>query len=221
MREIFLFLATNQTILQDTGIAGAAFLAGIFLMPETQYDRPLEAFNGLGFGKAVPVQDNEVVDDEKDHTHEKQIEDIQIEEAAQAEGQLKLIQITELTRPDIDNVNFLPRTWRTDLRPFQRKPNWKNALTAYKDAVQLLLFPNVLLFCALNFWFLTMAIVHSATVSWTDHERHVSPTYPRFGSRYSIHGFSLGHQTTGPGIMSVTFKGVSTSSDLWLSPNEN
>lgn len=150
---------------QDTGIAGAAFLAGIFLMPETKYDRPLEAFNGLGYGKAIPAPVHEAAEDEKDYAHDKHIEDTRVEFARPADTQPRLIQITQLTRPDVDNVNFSPRTWLTDLRPFQRKPNWRIALTTYKDALQLLLFPNVLLFCGLNFWFLTMTIVHSATVS--------------------------------------------------------
>lgn len=150
---------------QDTGIAGAAFLAGIFLMPETKYDRPLEAFNGLGYGKAIPAPVHEAAEDEKEYAHDKHIEDTRVEFASPADTQPRLIQITQLTRPDVDNVNFTPRTWLTDLRPFQRKPNWRIALTTYKDALQLLLFPNVLLFCGLNFWFLTMTIVHSATVS--------------------------------------------------------
>jgi hypothetical protein len=153
-------------------------------MPETQYDRPLEAYNGLGYGKTLPVVEPEI-DDEKEYARDKRAEDVHVEHADQQDDTPRLIQITSLTRPDVDNDNFMRRTWLTDLRPFQRKPNFLLGLTTFKHALQLvsrcetvleafedfdacewqLLFPNVLLFCALNFWFLTMTIVHSATVS--------------------------------------------------------
>lgn len=123
-------------LLQDAGIAGSAFLCGIFLMPETQYDRPLEAYNGLGYGKTLPSVEPEI-DDEKEYARDKRAEDVHVEHVDQADNTPRLIQITSLTRPDIDNVNFKPRTWLTDLRPFQRKPNYKLGLTTFKHALQL------------------------------------------------------------------------------------
>ena len=105
-------------------------------MPETQYTRPLEAFNGMGYGKTLPVAEVDI-NDEKEYANDKRIEDVFVENAAQEEDAPRLIQITSLTRPDLDNVNFMRRTWLTDLRPFQRKPNWILGLTTFKHALQL------------------------------------------------------------------------------------
>jgi hypothetical protein len=100
-------------------------------MPETQYDRPLEAFNGMGYGKTLPSAEPDM-EDEK--AVEKRVEDVHVETA---DGTPKLIQITSLTRPDIDNVNYMRRTWLTDLRPFQRKMKPLLGLTTFKHALQL------------------------------------------------------------------------------------
>lgn len=112
-------------------------------MPETQYDRPLEAYNGMGYGKTLPVTEPEL-DDEKEASRDKRIEDVHVESAA--DGTPRLIQITSLTRPDIDNVNFMPRTWLTDLRPFQRKLNPILGLTTFKHALQLVGDGDLLIF---------------------------------------------------------------------------
>lgn len=97
-------------------MAAAAALAGLLLVPETKYDRPIESFNGLGYGKPLPR-----VDDGIDRQDGKKAEDLQVENV-ESTGDRTLIQITQLTRPDIDNVNYKPRTWLSVLRPFQRKP---------------------------------------------------------------------------------------------------
>ena len=135
---------TVKNSLQDAGIAGSAFLCGIFLMPETQYDRPLEAYNGLGYGKTLPSIQPEI-DDEKEYARDKRAEDVHVEHVDQQDDSPGLIQITNLTRPDVDNVNFKPRTWLTDLRPFQRKPNYKLGLTTFKHALQLVSWPHIIL----------------------------------------------------------------------------
>jgi hypothetical protein len=38
-------------------------------MPETQYTRPLEAFNGMGYGKTLPVAEVDI-SDEKEYANE-------------------------------------------------------------------------------------------------------------------------------------------------------
>jgi hypothetical protein len=102
-------------------------------MPETQYTRPLEAYNGMGYGKSLPVAEPDM-DDEK--AGDKRIEDVYVEAAGQ-QDEPRLIQITDLTRPDVDNENFMRRTLWTDLRPFQRKLNPILGLTTFKHALQL------------------------------------------------------------------------------------
>lgn len=137
----------------ESGLCGTAFLFGIFLMPETKYGRPVEAFNGLGFGRSASTESSP--DDDKSKEGETQ--------HVEGDATPRLVQITALTRPEVDNVNYKPRTWLSDLRPFQRSPEWRLYYETFYHAVQLLLFPNILLLCGLNFWFLTMTIVHSAT----------------------------------------------------------
>lgn len=90
----------------------------------------------MGYGKTLPVAEVDI-NDEKEYANDKRIEDVFVENAAQEEDAPRLIQITSLTRPDLDNVNFMRRTWLTDLRPFQRKPNWILGLTTFKHALQL------------------------------------------------------------------------------------
>lgn len=88
----------------------------------------------MGYGKTLPVSEPEM-EDEKDLARDKRVEDVHIETAE--DGTPKLIQITSLTRTDVDNVNFMRRTWLTDLRPFQRKMNPTLGLTTFKHALQL------------------------------------------------------------------------------------
>jgi hypothetical protein len=105
-------------------------------MPETQYDRPLEAYNGMGYGKTLPMVEPDM-DDEKDFGRDKRGEEVHVESIGQGNDAPRLIQITSLTRPDVDNDNLMRRTWLTDLRPFQRKPKPMLGLTTFKHALQL------------------------------------------------------------------------------------
>ncbi|KAI1874669.1 hypothetical protein JX265_004877 [Neoarthrinium moseri] len=54
------------------------------------------------------------------------------------------------TRPELDNVNFLPRTLRTDLRLWVGEPEWKKGWQTFVQAFELLFFPNVLWALCLN-----------------------------------------------------------------------
>lgn len=112
----------------EGAICLTVFVLGIFLVPETSYKRTLESYNGLGYGKAWAAPGTNTPIDEKSKSQE----DIQTETRMP-----QLIQITELTRPDIDNVNYKPRTWLSDLRPVQREFNISLAWKTFYHSLQM------------------------------------------------------------------------------------
>lgn len=53
-------------------------------------------------------------------------------------------------RPELDFVNFEPRTWRSNMRLWVGKPEWGKAWIVFKDAWTMILFPNVFWAMCLN-----------------------------------------------------------------------
>ncbi|KAF8860911.1 hypothetical protein BDZ45DRAFT_724213 [Acephala macrosclerotiorum] len=93
------------------------FIISFLMVPETKYDRPIAAYEGLS------------------------------EESTTLEGKPKLVtnldRITTKSVRGLDTVNFKPRIFVSDLRLVVRKPDWKEAALCYKHMVQLFLFPNI------------------------------------------------------------------------------
>ncbi|KAI8711653.1 hypothetical protein NCS52_01429400 [Fusarium sp. LHS14.1] len=70
------------------------------------------------------------------------------DDAATSEDGKTLTVCTE--RPELDFVNFKPRTWRSDLRLWIGKPQWYKLTEIFVQTFSLLLFPNVLWALCLN-----------------------------------------------------------------------
>lgn len=93
------------------------FIVSFLMVPETKYDRPIAAYEGLSDG------------------------------SADINGKSKLVsnldRITTKTVRELDTIKFKPRTFISDLRLVVGKPDWKEAVLCYKHMVQLFLFPNI------------------------------------------------------------------------------
>ncbi|KAL4731651.1 hypothetical protein ACLX1H_000628 [Fusarium chlamydosporum] len=53
-------------------------------------------------------------------------------------------------RPELDYINFAPRTWRSDLRLWVGEPEWNKVAEIFTQTFSLMLFPNVLWALLLN-----------------------------------------------------------------------
>ncbi|KAI1060977.1 hypothetical protein LB507_010029 [Fusarium sp. FIESC RH6] len=53
-------------------------------------------------------------------------------------------------RPELDYVNFAPRTWRSDMRLWIGEPEWNKVVEIFTQTFSLMLFPNVLWALLLN-----------------------------------------------------------------------
>lgn len=79
------------------------------------------------------------------------------------EGEEAFQLVTE--RPELDFVNFEPRTWKSNMRLWNGKPEWDKAWIVFKDAWTMILFPNVFWAMMLNGVTLGANIAIGMTVS--------------------------------------------------------
>jgi hypothetical protein len=107
-------------------LAGVQLVFSIFFLPETKYERPLSAFQETS---ALPSA-----------------EDLE----ATATGNLKIQPVVCTVRPELDFVNYAPRTWRSDMRLWVGRPDWSKILVVLKQTCVVLLFPNVFWAMCLN-----------------------------------------------------------------------
>lgn len=96
-------------------LAGAQLIFTIFFLPETKYHRSLEAFQ----------------------EHESNAHD----DSESGDSSVKPIISTQ--RPELDYVNFAPKTWKSDLRLVVGKPEWGMIWKILKQTFTIILFPNV------------------------------------------------------------------------------
>ncbi|KAK8159716.1 major facilitator superfamily domain-containing protein [Phyllosticta citrichinensis] len=108
------------------GIAAAQGILSIFFVPESRYSRPLSAYQGESSG----VQYGSGTTD--------------------ATGKAVWTPVTKSNRPELDFVNFEPRTVLSDMRLFVGKADWMEAWYTLKSMVQVLFFPNVFWAFCLN-----------------------------------------------------------------------
>ncbi|CAI6093581.1 unnamed protein product [Clonostachys chloroleuca] len=106
-------------------LSGLVLILGILFVPETKYYRPASSYQeSSGLGEDEDNKNSEISDG-------------------------KYFDIcTE--RPDIDTLAFEPRTWRSNLRLWVGKPEWRKGFDTLVQSFGLLLFPNVLWALCLN-----------------------------------------------------------------------
>ncbi|KAI5477293.1 hypothetical protein MNV49_006514 [Pseudohyphozyma bogoriensis] len=127
------------------GISGAIFVASVLLVPETKFDRPLEAYNGLTAttpGAAGVNLSKESVQRWEHPTG----------------------QVTEATRPPLDHS--LGKAWslKTMLNPMPSVTvNWAESWALVKHMLTMIMFPNLFLVIITNAWFLGVNVAQGTT----------------------------------------------------------
>ncbi|KAM0753455.1 MFS general substrate transporter [Meredithblackwellia eburnea MCA 4105] len=131
------------------GISGVVLIFSILIVPETKFERPLEAYNGMSAttmaAAVVPAHS-----DDKD--------------SSQWNESYNNKQVTQSTRPSLDYS--LGKSWSlgSALNPLPTtKPNWDEAWGIVKHMCTMILFPNVLLIIIANSWFLGINIAMGTT----------------------------------------------------------
>lgn len=119
-------------------LAGAQFVVSIFLLPETKYERSLASF--------------------QENVSNSSREDLE----ATTDRPTKESAICT-QRPELDFVNYAPRTWRSDMRLWVGTPEWTKALSVLKQTFVVMLFPNVFWAMCLNGLTLGINIAISTT----------------------------------------------------------
>ena len=105
------------------GLSGVTFIASIFWIPESRYDRSLTAY-----GQFSAEEGGEL-------------------ETSRATAPLP-VRFSE--RPALDTTRYLPRTMWSDMRVFVGKPDWMEGVYGFLNTFQVMLFPNVLWAFCLN-----------------------------------------------------------------------
>lgn len=106
-----------------SGLSVLVLLLGIFLLPETRYDRPLSAYQG----QAAQVSTFAASGD-----NNARIETYTAQ-------RLSTLDVVEL-----DLVNYKPRTLASDMRLFVSKPDWEEAVRTLRHMCTVMLFPDIL-----------------------------------------------------------------------------
>ena len=102
-------------------LAGFQLILTFFFLPETKYQRSLEAYQEV---------ESESSDDEESSPKSD-------------EGHPDHHAIIATSRPALDTVNYPPRTFRSDLRLWVGKPEWSKIPLIFKQTFTVILFPNV------------------------------------------------------------------------------
>lgn len=97
------------------GLSGGLLVLAFFFVPETKYERPLEAYNGLT--ATTPAARTEAI-------MEKEIEGA--------------VQVTQANRPALDYNNFPKHTVASTLNLMPCKPDWAEMFGLYRHMVRLL-----------------------------------------------------------------------------------
>ncbi|KAK7995209.1 MFS transporter [Apiospora arundinis] len=101
-------------------LAGIQFVLAIFFVPETKYYRPMSSFQ------------------------ETSAEENNNNNAATPSDNISVMAAGMCTeRPPLDNVNFAPRTWRSDMRLWVGDIEWRKGWEAFYQTFELILYPNV------------------------------------------------------------------------------
>ncbi|KAF9883345.1 hypothetical protein FE257_003561 [Aspergillus nanangensis] len=120
-------------------LSGVQLVIAFFLLPETRYDRSLSAYQEHGSDSGSSNEDE-----------------------SGSKGTSGNV-CTE--KPPLDYINFQPRTWKSDMRLWVGKTEWKTVWLVFQQTFELLLFPNVLWALLLNGLTIGVNIVIGTTYS--------------------------------------------------------
>ncbi|KIW88809.1 uncharacterized protein Z519_10293 [Cladophialophora bantiana CBS 173.52] len=111
------------------GLAGLLLIVAFLLLPETKYERSAASFQEAP-SQVVTASTGD----------------------AEASSQKETAPVVEIctVRPAKDNVNYPPRTWKSDVRLIVGKPEWKKVWMVLRQTFELLFFPNVFWALLLN-----------------------------------------------------------------------
>lgn len=107
-------------------LAGAQLVATFFFLPETKYIRPLTSFQ-----EAKTTNDSDV-------------------ESVGSDTGASLQRAMTTHKPELDYVNFAPRTWKSDMRLVVGTPEWGMLFKILKETFTVMWFPNVFWALCLN-----------------------------------------------------------------------
>ena len=138
------------------GFSGLVLIMSFFFVPESKFERPLLAYQGLTnhpSDKLAPLDGSDA-----------------------EQGSIER-QMTIHSPRNIDTVNFAPRTFASGLRIFVVKPDWAEFYNCLKHMVQVFFFPNVTWVTVMNGIFLVInialgltygSILSTAPYNWAD-----------------------------------------------------
>lgn len=109
------------------GLSGVQLILSVFFLPETKYERPLEAY--------------------QENTHS---ESSSSDPEGKNKGPAPFSKHASTERPPLDFINYAPRTLRSDMRLWVGKPQWSRAGTVLLQTGTVLFFPNVFWALCLN-----------------------------------------------------------------------
>ncbi|KAH8724977.1 major facilitator superfamily domain-containing protein [Phaeosphaeriaceae sp. PMI808] len=116
-----------------TAISGVAFILAFFFIPETDYSRPISAYMGTHAPDYVNIDHNERLRQDDGSNQAQQREPL-----------------TTLSERILDTERFQPRTLKSDMRIFVVKPDFRKAVTTWKQMLEIWFFPHVLWVCLMN-----------------------------------------------------------------------
>lgn len=105
-----------------SGLSGLTLLISIFFLPESKYDRPLEAYQGM----ATTIS-NFTASEEDGPRNETYV--------------ARRLTVNEVR--ELDFVNFQPRTWTSDMRLVSNKPDWEEGLRTLRRMCVVMFFPDI------------------------------------------------------------------------------
>ncbi|KAF1970880.1 MFS general substrate transporter [Bimuria novae-zelandiae CBS 107.79] len=139
-----------------TAVSGACFILAVFFIPETAYTRPLSAYMGNNPPEYIETADGN-----------------QGTERANHPSTSSLQPLTTLSERKLNTELYEPRTLRSDMRIFVVEPDFRRALTTWKQMCTIWFFPHV-------FWVALMNAFYQGTdvcIQITYGRTLVSPPY--------------------------------------------
>ncbi|KDE04372.1 hypothetical protein MVLG_05164 [Microbotryum lychnidis-dioicae p1A1 Lamole] len=131
------------------GITGVIMIASFLMVPETKFERPLEAYNGLPGTAAAPHKNSGSIGDKESQDY--------VEDAVPA---------SVSNRPALDYTKYKAAPILQSLNPMPTtKVDWSEGWGIIKHMCTMILFPNVFLIIIANSWFLGVNIAQGTTIN--------------------------------------------------------
>ncbi|KAF2679808.1 MFS general substrate transporter [Lentithecium fluviatile CBS 122367] len=120
-----------------TAVSGFCFVLAFFFVPETAYTRPLSAYMGTDPPEFVATTD----------------EGNAPEEINRSSDAPCIEPLTTLSERKLNTEIYEPRTFGSDMRVFVVKPDFRRAITTWKQMCTIWVFPHVLWISLMNAFF--------------------------------------------------------------------